>query len=929
MQKNKEQLSFGAKYEIQELVGAGAMGQVYRAIEKKTGSLVAIKTISQSHIADETMRKRFLREARLGLRITHPNIVKTLAIETEPKLFIVTEFVEGCTLTELLGKSFLSTEDKVAFAKDICSAIKFLHEQGIIHRDIKPDNILVTQENCVKISDFGLAKTTRSGSTVTQAGVVVGSPGYLAPELFSEGSNTSTAADVYALGSLLIWLFTGNQPFKGSDPRQIIDNQLRGRANLAALPRMLRDIVKRMLSLQPEERPSSLEGLIKVFDSFAISKTEKPPLPKRAMALSLLFIALLVIIAMSFSFVGQTRIEKEKKEPPGAIVSDVVCYSFGNGVDIDWTCVPGAGGAVEIEGREIKPAITIRQGNYVACSARWLSSSKNLVKASVKTELTSRVVEFSPKEQVAISTNWASRNTFTHGKIYGVIKDIEQEVFLQAKMTAKPWFKELVEGKTPIPRVTRAHEPIGDFLLLGNDAGELLCMRQYDNQYRPEKKMETVARFVDEVTNYEYVQSILFEGDSVVLYLCRDELYRLPQDVSLYEKTSNRFQECAIPALEKAYAKDSHVVRRDSLVRLPWPPTREGKWKPMVSTLVHSIHQGRDCSMEASLLPDVNGQIGYLLVHYWLGSVGRDSIQKVSPRTLQLSKDRLPLNLGRVIHQPVNHKGLTILLTQKRVKKNWQELLAKDEKGLNRCILFPNGQPNNRTEIWTPNTFQFSAPFIDKERDLLIIADHRAIYTVDLLLRGGQIQKGYQSIQAKDLNGKREFFIELNSPAFAKALPGRQGLMFITTPILLNPEKDGTKRILAVIGSHPVSPGRKLDELDFYQLLAHLVLIEKNSSRINVRRLSEPFTFDGGYYRLSHICQRDEETGLCLLTLSENLWVITPEVDREPIVVSFRTTSRIMEALLTKNHVYYSKSTFPLYHLAFSPLRLPKQPGHE
>ncbi len=212
--------SFGV-YEIRALLGAGGMGQVYRAFDSRLGREIALKVIRRSAVDDESALDRLLREATLASALNHPNIVtiyETGVVGADR--YIAMELIEGATLRQLAAQG-LPLSRIVGIARQVAEALAVAHAQQIVHRDIKPDNVMVRPDGYVKLLDFGLARAqpdrygsgaTGAGTASTEAGLILGTIGYMAPEQ-ARGETVSAEADVFSLGVLLYELVTGRHPF--------------------------------------------------------------------------------------------------------------------------------------------------------------------------------------------------------------------------------------------------------------------------------------------------------------------------------------------------------------------------------------------------------------------------------------------------------------------------------------------------------------------------------------------------------------------------------------------------------------------------------------------------------------------------------------------------------------------------------------------
>src|SRR5215471_13956777 len=211
-------------YEIAAPLGAGGMGEVYRALDTRLHRTVAIKLLSGDRMADPVQRRRFLQEARAASALNHPNIVVIYDISSHEGIdFLVMEFVAGQTLKALIPENGLPLENITSIGAQIASALAAAHAAGIVHRDIKPANIMITPDQRVKVLDFGVAKMNAlaaaanpDGETATFVdntvpGVVVGTVAYMSPEQ-TRGETVDGRSDLFSLGCVLYQAATGRQP---------------------------------------------------------------------------------------------------------------------------------------------------------------------------------------------------------------------------------------------------------------------------------------------------------------------------------------------------------------------------------------------------------------------------------------------------------------------------------------------------------------------------------------------------------------------------------------------------------------------------------------------------------------------------------------------------------------------------------------------
>lgn len=258
------------KYLVEEHLGAGGMGAVYRARHLSMDRPVAIKFLNQRLVEDEAARVRFQTEARAAVKLCHPNAVSVTDFgqTSEGVVYIVMELLEGRTLREILSREApLETARATSIMLQASDAVAAAHEAGIIHRDLKPSNILVTQSAdqpaVVKVLDFGIATFSADddddATALAQTNSVIGTPRYMSPEQHN-GNELTAAADVYSLGVILYEMLTGTVPFSGSTPVEIAEKHANNpphslREIVAAIPADVENVVLHALEKQPADRP--------------------------------------------------------------------------------------------------------------------------------------------------------------------------------------------------------------------------------------------------------------------------------------------------------------------------------------------------------------------------------------------------------------------------------------------------------------------------------------------------------------------------------------------------------------------------------------------------------------------------------------------------------------------------------------------------
>ena len=267
---------FARRYEIRGVLGVGGMGVVYRAWDAELGEAVAIKTLkTEALLSEPAALERFKQEIRLARKITHRNVVRTHDLgEVDGAYFITMEFVEGQSLKHLIqSRGPLPVNVVLTVGKQLCRALEVAHEQGVIHRDIKPQNMIVEPSGTLKVMDFGIARLATRSEGMTQAGMAVGTPEYMAPEQLL-GREVDFRADLYAAGAVLYEALTGRTPFVADTPITLIAKQLEEtppspRTLNADVPEALAALVLRALSKDLAARPQSATEMYAALEAIA------------------------------------------------------------------------------------------------------------------------------------------------------------------------------------------------------------------------------------------------------------------------------------------------------------------------------------------------------------------------------------------------------------------------------------------------------------------------------------------------------------------------------------------------------------------------------------------------------------------------------------------------------------------------------------
>ena len=258
-------------YEIVALVGSGGMGEVYRARDAKLGRDVALKVLPEAFARDAERMARFQREAKVLASLNHPNIATIHGLEDSGATHaLVMELVEGPTLADRIRTGPIPIDEALRIAKQICEALEYAHERGIVHRDLKPANVKVTNDDAVKVLDFGLAKALEADASsidiansptvsrmATQAGVLLGTAAYMSPEQ-AKGKAVDRRADIWAFGCVLYEILTGQMAFRGESVTDTLAAVIKEEPDWsqlpAATPVRVRVLLQRCLQKDPKQR---------------------------------------------------------------------------------------------------------------------------------------------------------------------------------------------------------------------------------------------------------------------------------------------------------------------------------------------------------------------------------------------------------------------------------------------------------------------------------------------------------------------------------------------------------------------------------------------------------------------------------------------------------------------------------------------------
>jgi eukaryotic-like serine/threonine-protein kinase len=214
-------------YEVLAPIGQGGMAHVYKALHPKLNRIVALKMVLPIHSQNRGFMERFEREARIVANLEHPHIVPLYDYdEHQGQPYLAMKFIEGSSLKEVMGLGNVPINQIATVLRPVASALDYAHRQGILHRDVKPSNIMIDKSGSPYLADFGLARASQAGSSTISADMLLGTPHYMAPEQAQGISDLSNAVDIYALGVVLYEMLVGEVPFQADTPYAIIHQHI-------------------------------------------------------------------------------------------------------------------------------------------------------------------------------------------------------------------------------------------------------------------------------------------------------------------------------------------------------------------------------------------------------------------------------------------------------------------------------------------------------------------------------------------------------------------------------------------------------------------------------------------------------------------------------------------------------------------------------
>jgi serine/threonine protein kinase len=316
------------QYDLTELLARSGMASIFKALDRRSGSTVAVKVPHMQYESDVAFFERFRREEQIGQKLAHPNIVRVLAPEEKSRMYLVMEFAEGRSLRVVMkDRGRFSTADALDIAKQIASALVYMHDLGIVHRDLKPDNVLVGADGKVKLLDFGIAMDAEA-RRLTWFGLSppIGTPDYMAPEQV-RGRRGDARTDVYALGTLLYEMVTGELPYTAANIHAMMRAKLNEdprppREVFADIDPQIEEIIARSVARSPRERYASakemladLEDPSRVVPSDRSGKGPRPLLERIAIPRRILVPSALVVVIGSLLLLMWASGKKTARAP--------------------------------------------------------------------------------------------------------------------------------------------------------------------------------------------------------------------------------------------------------------------------------------------------------------------------------------------------------------------------------------------------------------------------------------------------------------------------------------------------------------------------------------------------------------------------------------------------------------------------------------
>jgi serine/threonine-protein kinase len=268
-------------YEVLAPIGQGGMAHVYKDLHPKLNRIVALKMVLPIHAQNRGFMERFEREARIVASLEHPHIVPLYDYdEHEGQLYLAMKFIEGSSLKEVMALGNVPINQIATVLRPVASALDYAHRQGILHRDVKPSNIMIDKNGSPYLADFGLARASQAGSSTISADMLLGTPHYMAPEQAQGISDLTNAVDIYALGVVLYEMLVGEVPFQADTPYAIIHQHITAPPpslrQFTSIPPQVENVIWRALAKDPLDRYATANAMLDDYEASASGVARKP-----------------------------------------------------------------------------------------------------------------------------------------------------------------------------------------------------------------------------------------------------------------------------------------------------------------------------------------------------------------------------------------------------------------------------------------------------------------------------------------------------------------------------------------------------------------------------------------------------------------------------------------------------------------------------
>jgi len=405
--------TLGERYEILEEIGSGGMAVVYKARDTMLKRNVAVKVLREEYAKDEEFIKRFKTESEAAANLSHPNIVSIYDVGEEDEVnYIVMELVEGETLKDYIKeKTMLSWQEAVKFTKQICAALECAHKSGTIHRDIKPHNIMVTEDQILKVMDFGIARAA-SSTTMTMSGSTIGSVHYFSPEQ-ARGGYVDEKSDIYSAGIVMYEMLSGKVPFDGESPIAVAIKQIQQEPDSPrdvnmSIPLAVAAVAVKAIAKNPMERYQNATEMLESLEKAKDPRAEKKAVVAAKDEATKKVEAVAVPVDKGISDEGKKSNNKLKIFTIAAVVALVVMLTLGMAfLLMPGLITPRAQEAVpDVVGRNIDEVMAELQGTNFSIEIQRRESSNEVAIDGIieQTPVAGKMVGIPGKIKVVVSS---------------------------------------------------------------------------------------------------------------------------------------------------------------------------------------------------------------------------------------------------------------------------------------------------------------------------------------------------------------------------------------------------------------------------------------------------------------------------------------------------------------------------------------------